>query len=397
MSGSLSKRSDLANDNSCVGPGPTEDAPTAKWLKDGQNQQRRATQRDQNRNELRPPRPAQLELAARNARNAAGGARPPLIPLRDGDEDEDEEDEGDGDSTPVQSDPNTGDSEPSGERGPREPPRSASRLFGVRSGTASDEDSSWATLSQGSPGSSPDDADSFWTRNSFETDADLPAGWLRVQDTSGTYYWHVPTGTTQWQPPPGLPQGSAPGSPESSRCQDPPVRTGTGVCWGNPGVRGPRGHRAVGTVGLWGPRVWGCGFPRGAGRWGPWVCGDPRVQGSGDHGSVGTPGCRAMGTVGLWGPQVWGCGFPRGAGRWGPWNRTLKLLDPQDQALLHAQPVAAIRVWGVGRDSGRDFAFVARDPLTQMLKCHVFRCESPARNIASSLHEVCAQVRQDPR
>uniref|UniRef100_A0A803W086 WW domain-containing protein n=1 Tax=Ficedula albicollis TaxID=59894 RepID=A0A803W086_FICAL len=26
---------------------------------------------------------------------------------------------------------------------------------------------------------------------------------MRVQDTSGTYYWHVPTGTTQWEPPGG--------------------------------------------------------------------------------------------------------------------------------------------------------------------------------------------------
>lgn len=40
----------------------------------------------------------------------------------------------------------------------------------------------------------------------------------------------------------------------------------------------------------------------------------------------------------------------------------------------------------------RDFAYVARDQLTQMLKCHVFRCESPAKNIATSLHEVCSQV-----
>uniref|UniRef100_A0A1B0GRP5 Amyloid beta precursor protein binding family B member 1 n=1 Tax=Mus musculus TaxID=10090 RepID=A0A1B0GRP5_MOUSE len=24
---------------------------------------------------------------------------------------------------------------------------------------------------------------------------------MRVQDTSGTYYWHIPTGTTQWEPP----------------------------------------------------------------------------------------------------------------------------------------------------------------------------------------------------
>lgn len=44
-------------------------------------------------------------------------------------------------------------------------------------------------------------ADSFWNPNAFETDSDLPAGWMRVQDTSGTYYWHIPTGTTQWEPP----------------------------------------------------------------------------------------------------------------------------------------------------------------------------------------------------
>ncbi|XP_025913648.1 amyloid-beta A4 precursor protein-binding family B member 1 isoform X1 [Apteryx rowi] len=80
-------------------------------------------------------------------------------------------------------------------------------------------------------------------------------------------------------------------------------------------------------------------------------------------------------------------------------SQTLKLVDPQDQALLHAQPVASIRVWGVGRDSGRerDFAYVARDQLTQMLKCHVFRCESPAKNIATSLHEVCSQIMVERR
>ncbi|NXT41663.1 APBB1 protein, partial [Pelecanoides urinatrix] len=268
MSGSLSKRSDLANDNSCLGlspglqgppapgqplrpkgpplygstelqgrggpPAPAGEEPAnAKWVKDGQNQLRRAAERDQNRNELGPP-PEELEVSARNARNAGGGALPLLIDLRgaeeedeeeeEEDEEEEEEEEGDGDSTPVQSDPMTAESEQSGERAPREHGRSASLLFGVRSGTASDEDSSWATLSQGSPaGSSPDDADSFWTRNSFETDSDLPAGWMRVQDTSGTYYWHIPTGTTQWEPPSGLARGLDPGSPGNTPSEELPL------------------------------------------------------------------------------------------------------------------------------------------------------------------------------
>lgn len=32
-------------------------------------------------------------------------------------------------------------------------------------------------------------------------DTDLPPGWRKIHDTLGTYYWHVPTGTTQWQHP----------------------------------------------------------------------------------------------------------------------------------------------------------------------------------------------------
>ncbi|XP_064914456.1 amyloid beta precursor protein binding family B member 1 isoform X7 [Columba livia] len=438
MSGAVSKRSDLANDNRCAAPsaapgaapggtalrdgGAPAEPRTAKWLKDGQNQQRRA-ERDQNRNELAPPRPAELPLAAHNARNArssarsGGGARPPLIPLRDEDDDDDEDDEeGDGDSTPVQSDPATGESEPGGERGPREPPRSASRLFGARSGTASDEDSSWATLSQGSAGSSPDDAESLWSRNALETDADLPAGWLRVQDTSGTYYWHVPTGTTQWQPPPGLPRGSAPGSPDTSRCPQPPLAWpgfapaecfGDGELWkdpaedededDDPGAQdaeppspGPASPPA-GTVLAEEDKP---GSKRFAVRSLGWVemSEDELAPG---RSSAAVNNCIRQLSLHQRGPP----------GAWGEGramlllleNRTLKLLEPQEQALLHAQPVAAIRVWGVGRDSGRDFAFVARDPLTQMLKCHVFRCESPARNIASSLHEVCAQIMMERR
>ncbi|KAG7247167.1 hypothetical protein CRUP_037652, partial [Coryphaenoides rupestris] len=33
-------------------------------------------------------------------------------------------------------------------------------------------------------------------------------------------------------------------------------------------------------------------------------------------------------------------------------NDTMNLIDPLGQTLLHAQPIASIRVWGVGRDNG---------------------------------------------
>ncbi|GAB0181112.1 amyloid-beta A4 precursor protein-binding family B member 1 [Grus japonensis] len=457
MSGALGKRSDLANDNGCPGlslglrgppepgqplrpkgspqgpplhgstglrggGGPAGEEPAnAKWVKDGQNQLRRAAERDQNRNELGTP-PEETEVSARNARNAGGGALPLLIDLRgagdeeeDDEEDDEEEEEGDGDSTPVQSDPMTAESEPSGERAPREHGRSASLLFGVRSGTASDEDSSWATLSQGSPGSSPDDADSFWTRNSFETDSDLPAGWMRVQDTSGTYYWHIPTGTTQWEPPSGLARGSAPGSPGNTPSEELPLawtgfapaeRFGEGDFWKDPvaeeadeepgaqdeepvlpGLASPGGGMALAEEDKPGSK-------RFAVRSLGWVemSEDELAPG---RSSIAVNNCIRQLSLHQHGPP----------GTWGEGramlllleNQTLKLVDPQDQALLHAQPVASIRVWGVGRDSGRDFAYVARDQLTQMLKCHVFRCESPAKNIATSLHEVCSQIMVERR
>uniref|UniRef100_A0AAY5EZE3 PID domain-containing protein n=1 Tax=Electrophorus electricus TaxID=8005 RepID=A0AAY5EZE3_ELEEL len=73
-------------------------------------------------------------------------------------------------------------------------------------------------------------------------------------------------------------------------------------------------------------------------------------------------------------------------------NEMLNLIDPLGQTLLHSQPIVSIRVWGVGRDNGRDFAYVARDKLTHVLKCHVFRCDTPAKNIATSMHDICSKI-----
>lgn len=44
-------------------------------------------------------------------------------------------------------------------------------------------------------------ADNIWNDQSLELDSDLPPGWRTIRDSTGTYYWHVPTGTTQWQHP----------------------------------------------------------------------------------------------------------------------------------------------------------------------------------------------------
>merc|ERR1719209_2919799 len=71
---------------------------------------------------------------------------------------------------------------------------------------------------------------------------------------------------------------------------------------------------------------------------------------------------------------------------------SLKLIDPDTGATLHSQPIHAIRVWGVGRDNGKDFAYVSRDKQTRKHMCHVFRCQVPARTIANALRDICKKI-----
>ncbi|CAG0879085.1 unnamed protein product [Darwinula stevensoni] len=73
-------------------------------------------------------------------------------------------------------------------------------------------------------------------------------------------------------------------------------------------------------------------------------------------------------------------------------DTSLKLIDPDSLLVVNAQPIHTIRVWGVGRDNGRDFAYVARDKVTRKHMCHVFRCDTPARVIANTLRDICKRI-----
>uniref|UniRef100_A0A3Q2HQG5 Amyloid beta protein binding family B member 1 n=1 Tax=Equus caballus TaxID=9796 RepID=A0A3Q2HQG5_HORSE len=399
------------------GGGPEPGPANAKWLKEGQNQLRRAAtaHRDQNRNvtltlaeeasqepEMAPLGPkglmhlySELELSTHNAANR--GLRGPGLIIstqeqgpdegeekaageaeEDDEEEDEEEEEEDLSSPPGLPEPLESAEVPPGPQaltdGPREHSKSASLLFGMRNSAASDEDSSWATLSQGSPSyGSPEDADSFWNPNAFETDSDLPAGWMRVQDTSGTYYWHIPTGTTQWEPP-----GRASPSQESSPREESQI-TWTGFAHREGFEDGEfwkdePSEEAPMDLGLKDPEEGPLPFPAQS------LSPEPLPQEEEKLPLRNTnPGTKGKDLL----LQLE--------------DETLKLVEPQSQALLHAQPIVSIRVWGVGRDSGRDFAYVARDKLTQMLKCHVFRCEAPAKNIATSLHEICSKIMAERR
>ncbi|XP_056625142.1 amyloid beta precursor protein binding family B member 2 isoform X2 [Triplophysa dalaica] len=76
---------------------------------------------------------------------------------------------------------------------------------------------------------------------------------------------------------------------------------------------------------------------------------------------------------------------------------TLTLKDPIDHTLLHSLPISCMRVWGVGRGLSRDFAYVAQDKNTRVLKCHVYECDGPAEPIGSSLTQICTKIMAERR
>ncbi|KHN87199.1 Amyloid beta A4 precursor protein-binding family B member 2 [Toxocara canis] len=73
-------------------------------------------------------------------------------------------------------------------------------------------------------------------------------------------------------------------------------------------------------------------------------------------------------------------------------DNDLTLIDPDTMAVVHSERIQQIRVWGVGRDNGRDFAYVARDRNSRRYMCHVFRCDTPARTIANTLRDICKRL-----
>ncbi|CAM9451836.1 unnamed protein product [Lampetra planeri] len=291
-------------------------------------------------------------------------------------------------------------------------------FFGMRNTAMSDEDSSWTTLSQESASyTSPEDSDGLWTDPSFGSDPDLPPGWKKVCDSSGTYYWHIPTGTTQWEAPGGTARSEGDGeiaSPgtctEKDICSeiqaatvtpDPSLKEFEGATLRYASLK--LGHAKQqeledGKENIVSDPESKCFAVRSLG----WVemSEEDLVPGKS---SVAVNNCiRQLSyrkndirdTAGIWGEGKDMFLVLE--------NDMLDLVDPMDRSVLHSQPIVSIRVWGVGRDNGRmdavrifpqrDFAYVARDKLTRVLKCHVFRCDTPAKAIATSLHEICSKI-----
>ncbi|XP_046899023.1 amyloid-beta A4 precursor protein-binding family B member 3 [Hypomesus transpacificus] len=234
--------------------------------------------------------------------------------------------------------------------------------------------------------------DSLWSDQSVDLDGDLPSGWRTIRDSLGTYYWHVPTGATQWQHP-------------SYSAEEDSTLTASHSKTQIVDVDGRRGSR---------PRITES----------PSTSINNRLSWQDDYFSANMDpdskcfAVRSLGwveipeeelTPGKSSLAVNNCIQQLShnkaedhdvLGAWGEGQDmmmvlkkdTLSLMDPIDHTLIHCQPIMSIRVWGVGCNNGRDFAFVASDKDTCMLKCHVFRCNAPAKAIATALHQMCSKI-----
>uniref|UniRef100_A0A8D0HDU4 Amyloid beta protein binding family B member 3 n=1 Tax=Sphenodon punctatus TaxID=8508 RepID=A0A8D0HDU4_SPHPU len=202
--------------------------------------------------------------------------------------------------------------------------------------------------------------DNLWSDQSLETDPDLPPGWRKIHDSSGIYYWHVPTGTTQWQ------------HPKEKQ-----------TSWDLSGSHGVR--ESLSLTHLSPPHQ--CFAVRSLG----WVE-IPEEDLAPGKSSIAVNNCIQQLSQSKGESRETTDSWSEGQNMIMILKKdTMSLVNPLDHSLIHCQPIINIRVWGVGCNNGRDFAFVASDKDTCMLKCHVFHCNVPAKAIAKALHEMCSK------
>jgi len=229
----------------------------------------------------------------------------------------------------------------------------------------------------------------------------LPLGWEKHEDNDGPYYWHIKSGTIQREPPPSPPE-------DARRAKD--SESSSGVSSGSAGSGVTRSSTSSALADLDRRHVEYAdkrkSFParpeldsddprrvRFAVRSLGWVeIAEPDLTPERSSKAVN----KCIIDLSLGRNDV----VSDAVGRWGDGKDlfmdldegSLKLLDPESLTLLNTQPIHTIRVWGVGRDNGKDFAYVARDRVTRQHMCHVFRCDTPARVISNTLRDICKKI-----
>ncbi|CAF2518022.1 unnamed protein product [Rotaria sp. Silwood2] len=209
-------------------------------------------------------------------------------------------------------------------------------------------------------------------------DTNLPLGWERFEDEEGVYYWHKRTGTVTRERPELI--IDSPSSTLSSSSSNDTCFESNSLLYkseSNPSIKTTeettQQHRfLVRSLG--------------------WTTIDEEDLTT-ERSSRAVNRCIYELTRGI----------NDGIGRWGEGkdlymdinNTDLLLIDPTEMTILHKQSIPSIRVWGVGRENSRDFAYVAKDKdrSTRIYKCHVFRCDNTsARTIANTLRDICRNL-----
>ncbi|NXY36721.1 APBB3 protein, partial [Pomatorhinus ruficollis] len=217
--------------------------------------------------------------------------------------------------------------------------------------------------------------DNLWSDQSLETDPDLPPSWRKICDSLGTYYWHVPTGTTQWQHPARTtgPGGHTEADGEDTlhgrhSAKDRPIPSPMAslsrrhsLSWHGDDFQ----HSAEPGSKCFAVRSLG------------WVE-IPEEDLAPGKSSIAVNNCiqQLSNSKGQGSAENQGEGQVRGHRAGGQYR----------------QGVASLGVSLAGSWPCRDFAFVASDKDTCVLKCHVFHCNVPAKGIAKALHEMCSKI-----
>lgn len=256
-------------------------------------------------------------------------------------------------------------------------------LFGQMINT---EDEAWDLLSDAASWESSfpvsifnDLEDQPFGRQLSKEEDDLPSGWKKVEDAGGTYYWHIESGVTQTEHPGEVNMNEEKmTSTESTET----MKATSSDSLKNVDTRSKKeSHRWSGNS-----KDGHLFLVRSLG-WLP-------IEHENLHQEVSSAAVNScirllsnnrsqiMDGVGVWG---------EGKDLMLLLNDDqLKIVDPLENAVLQSQSIRHIRLWGVGRDSPHDFAYVVRDSNTHIYKCHVYRCDAPAKAIAKQLHTICS-------
>ncbi|KAK0418241.1 hypothetical protein QR680_013452 [Steinernema hermaphroditum] len=245
----------------------------------------------------------------------------------------------------------------------------------------------------------------------------LPAGWERHEDPSGySYYWHVDTGTIQREPPKApRPPAMSPPPPMKSRTPSPPPASYTSR-YTQADAEPPK---QVVQMPAQQPIITEHAFKQTTTKRRIENRDESEENDAGFDDDDRKPvrfAVRSLGWTEIAEEDLTAEKSSRAVNRaiidlaggvtmdnvskWGDGrelimeldDQDLTLIDPDTMNVVHSEKIHQIRVWGVGRDNGRDFAYVARDRTSRRFMCHVFRCDTPARTIANTLRDICKRL-----